>query len=107
MSNNSSYYSPGRAMLIDEGTTSSHSRNPSPDIILVIANPNTGRPGQSGNPETPGAVSTAIKAPPTDSGPAPRNPLGIEGVNDGNHKGDQRRGEPDSSPALRPISPAT
>ena len=48
-----------------------------------------------------------ITTPTIGSGPAKRNPLGTTGIDDGNHKRNQRHGESDSPPASRPILPVT
>ena len=80
-------------MLIKEGTTSSLSRNPSPDIILAIANPNTGRPGQGSNPEAPGGVSRMAALATADIRLAQASPSRTDGVDDRNLKGNRGHGE--------------
>ena len=92
------YYSPERAMLIDEGTTLSPSQNSSPDIILAVANPDNGCPGRGGDLETLEGISalatTQLVTLTIDLGPTLRTPLGVEGTNDDHHEGGQGQGEP-------------
>lgn len=94
-------------MLIKEGTTSSLSRNPSPDIILAIANPNTGRPGQGSNPEALGGVSRMVATTTVGVQTAQGSSFRADRANDGDLKGNQRHRGQNSPLALQLISLAT
>lgn len=89
MSNRSSYYSPEHAMLIDEGTTLSPSRNTSPDIVLTIPNPDVGCVSRSGHPEVLGRIPIPITASVPLTNPHGEVELGtssrIEGAHDSHH----------------------
>ena len=91
-------------MLINEGTTAYPSRNSSPDIILVVANPDTGCPSRGGHLEALEGVSIPITATFTTltikQETETQTPCGTEGTHDGHHEGDQGKREPNQAEAL-------
>ena len=99
-----SYYSSEHVMLIDEGITSSPSRNSSPDLILTISNPNIRYTGRNGHLEVPDGIpipiATSIFATDSHEEAELRTPSRVKRAHDDHHIEYQEKEEP--SPLIAP-----